>query len=111
MAKKPMGVRSIEDFDIFNFEDNAWRQKAACTGIATSTFFGSPKSDDIAVAKLICKKCSVNADCLKSALTYQYHGVWGNTTEEERNYIFKKILNNDISDLNLKTCSKLVSLF
>ena len=24
---------------------------------------------------------------------------------------FKKILNNDISDLNLKTCSKLVSLF
>ena len=102
MAKKPMGVRSIEDFDIFNFEDNAWRQKAACTGIATSTFFGSPKSDDIAVAKLICKKC---------ALTYQYHGVWGNTTEEERNYIFKKILNNDISDLNLKTCSKLVSLF
>ena len=39
MAKKPMGVRSIEDFDIFNSEDNAWRQKAACTGIATSTFF------------------------------------------------------------------------
>jgi len=56
-----MGVRSIEDFDIFNSTDNAWREKAACKGITTSTFFGSPKSEDIAVAKSICKKCSVNA--------------------------------------------------
>jgi hypothetical protein len=111
MAKKPIGVKSIEDFDIFDFKENAWREKAACTGIATSVFFGSPKSNDIAIAKSICKKCSVNADCLKSALTYQYHGVWGNTTEEERSYIYKKILNNDISNLNLKTSSKLVSMF
>ena len=111
MAKKPTGVKSIEDFDIFNSEENSWRNKAACKGLATSTFFGSPKSNDIANAKAICKKCIVNAHCLKSALTYQYHGVWGNTTEEERNYIFKKILDNDISSLDIKTCSKLVSLF
>mgnify|MGYP000238466770 CR=1 FL=1 len=39
----PKISRSIEDFDIFNSEDNAWRQKAACKGITTSTFFGSPK--------------------------------------------------------------------
>jgi hypothetical protein len=111
MAKKPTGVRSIEDFDIFNSDENSWRNKAACRGVATSVFFGSPKSADIANAKNICKKCTVNAHCLKSALTYQYHGVWGNTTEEERSYIFKKILNNDISLLDLNTCAKLVSLF
>jgi WhiB family transcriptional regulator, redox-sensing transcriptional regulator len=111
MAKKPTGVRSIEDFDIFNSDENSWRNKAACRGVATSVFFGSPKSADIANAKSICNKCTVNAHCLKSALTYQYHGVWGNTTEEERSYIFKKILDNDISLLDLNTCAKLVSLF
>ncbi len=111
MAKKPIGTRSINDFDIFNSVDNGWRNKAACKNIATSIFFGSPKSNDIIKAKSICKKCPVNSDCLKSALTYQYHGVWGNTTDEERNYIFNKILNNDISYLDLKVCSKLVSMF
>lgn len=111
MAKKPTGTRSIEDFDIFNFKDNGWREKAACKNIDTSVFFGSPKSQSISAAKKICKKCSVNSACLKSALTYQYHGVWGNTTEEERSYIIKKILKNDISDIDISTCSKLVSMF
>lgn len=111
MTKKPTGTKSLEDFDIFNFEQNGWRDKAACKNVDTNIFFGSPKSESISVAKKICKKCSVNSACLKSALTYQYHGVWGNTTEDERNYIIKKILKNDLTDLNLSVCSKLVSMF
>ncbi len=111
MTKKPTGTRSIEDFDIFNFADNGWRDKAACKSLDTNIFFGSPKSENISLAKKICKNCSVNAECLKSALTYQYHGVWGNTTEEERNYIIKKMFKNDLTNIDLSTCVKLVFMF
>lgn len=111
MAKKPLGSRSIEDFDIFNVDDNSWRNKAACKGVTTSVFFGSPKSNDIKVAKLICSACPVNAECLQSALTYQYYGVWGNTTEEERSYIIKHILNYDLSQLTVEQSKKILSMF
>jgi hypothetical protein len=73
-------------------------------------FFGSPKSSEINIAKDICKKCPVNSSCLQSALTYQYHGIWGGTTEEERTYIIKKVLNNDLSSLDAKQCKKILSM-
>lgn len=111
MAKKPLGSRSIEDFDIFNSEDNLWRNKAACKGTQTSVFFGSPKSSDIKIAKSICSACPVSSECLKSALIYQYYGVWGNTTEEERSYIIKYILNYDVSQLTIEQSKKIVSMF
>lgn len=111
MAKKPLGSRAIEDFDIFNSDDNSWRVKAACKGVETSTFFGSPKSNDIKVAKSICSACPVSAHCLKSAITYQYYGVWGNTTEDERSYIIKSLLNYDVSNLTLEQSKKFVSMF
>jgi WhiB family redox-sensing transcriptional regulator len=110
MAKKPIGSRSLEDFDIFNRDDNSWRDRASCKGTDTSVFFGSPKSSEINIAKDICKKCPVNSSCLQSALTYQYHGIWGGTTEEERTYIIKKVLNNDLSSLDAKQCKKILSM-
>jgi WhiB family transcriptional regulator, redox-sensing transcriptional regulator len=41
--------------------------------------------DQVAKAKSICAGCQVRQECLGYALaTHQIHGVWGGTSEEER---------------------------
>lgn len=110
MAKKPLGVKPIEDYDIFSSGELVWRSKALCRNnpsFPTSVFFASPKSADIAKAKSLCSTCSVSSHCLQNAIIYQYDGVWGGTTEDERSYIIKSLFNNDVSDLTLDQCKKL----
>lgn len=66
-----------------------WWQAAACRTADPDIFFPvsahGPGEDDIARAKEVCAECRVRRQCLQFALaTHQMHGVWGGTTEEER---------------------------
>jgi WhiB family transcriptional regulator, redox-sensing transcriptional regulator len=66
-----------------------WRSRAACLSADPDLFFpissSGPARDQVAKAKAICAGCQVRQECLKYALTtHQIHGVWGGTSEKER---------------------------
>ena len=111
MSRKIKGSKNFSEFDYSSFQETEWRLKAACRNKETSIFFGSPKSEDIVNAKAVCSSCSVSPQCLMGALQYQYYGVWGNTTEEERSYIVKEIYKNDVTHITLDQCRKIVKMF
>jgi WhiB family redox-sensing transcriptional regulator len=42
-------------------------------------------------AKEICKECPLIKDCLAYALKYDEHGIWGGTTEQDREKIRRSL--------------------
>lgn len=84
------------DFGLFPYQPADWMSKAACRGVATSTFF--PEQGESAVeAKRRClgspddgiPPCPVRLLCLDFAMNHPVRlvGVWGGTTERERHAI------------------------
>jgi WhiB family transcriptional regulator, redox-sensing transcriptional regulator len=70
-------------------DDQRWRQRAACHAATAELFFPvgrtGPAVEQIAAAKSVCRLCPVQLACLRFALTTnQGSGVWGGTSEEER---------------------------
>jgi WhiB family redox-sensing transcriptional regulator len=70
-------------------ERRDWWRAAACQEADPELFFpvaaAGPAVDEIARAKAVCAGCGVRRPCLQYALaTHQLHGVWGGTTEDER---------------------------
>jgi WhiB family redox-sensing transcriptional regulator len=66
-----------------------WRHKAACRKEDPELFFpvgtSGPALEQIAEAKLVCRRCPVVSPCLEWALTSgQDAGVWGGMSEDER---------------------------
>ena len=66
-----------------------WRSAAACRSADPDLFFpisdSGPAAKQAAEAKAICATCRVQRECLAFALrTGQVHGIWGGTTEDER---------------------------
>lgn len=79
----------------FNHED--WRMQARCVDEDTNRFYypdgahKAAKAQIARVAKNICYTCPVVDECKEWAFdTEQEHGIWGATTEEERNIVFKR---------------------
>jgi len=67
----------------------SWESQAACLDSDPDLFFpiapSGPALQQIAQAKAICARCPVRCECLRFALTtHQIHGVWGGTSEEDR---------------------------
>jgi WhiB family redox-sensing transcriptional regulator len=67
-----------------------WRGLGACRDEDPDLFFPissrGPSARQMGVAKAVCGRCHVQRECLHYAMeTRQDHGVWGGTTEEERN--------------------------
>lgn len=66
---------------------------ASCWGIDTDYFF--PQANTITEenrqAKKICSGCIVKQDCLTYALHYKVSGIWGGTSNKERDRIRKKL--------------------
>ena len=70
-------------------ERRDWWRSAACREMDPELFFPvgarGPGAGDIDRAKAVCAGCRVRRQCLQYALaTHQVHGVWGGTTEDER---------------------------
>jgi WhiB family redox-sensing transcriptional regulator len=66
-----------------------WWRSAACREADPELFFPvtahGPGAGDVARAKAVCAACRVRRQCLQYALaTHQLHGVWGGTSEDER---------------------------
>jgi WhiB family redox-sensing transcriptional regulator len=73
-------VRIGEQSDVLSM----LKSRGACKGLNPGLFY-SYNELDIEVAKQICKRCSVSAECLAYALkTKEIFGVWGGTSENER---------------------------
>jgi WhiB family redox-sensing transcriptional regulator len=60
-----------------------WVNAAACAETDPELFFPL-NGETAAVARRICRGCPVRRDCLATALTRHEWGVWGGTTEHER---------------------------
>jgi WhiB family redox-sensing transcriptional regulator len=70
-------------------ERHDWWRWAACREADPELFFpvaaNGPGAREIARAKAVCAGCRVRRQCLQYALaTHQLHGVWGGTSEDER---------------------------
>jgi WhiB family transcriptional regulator, redox-sensing transcriptional regulator len=69
---------------IRTFEDQPWREHAACAGKDPDMFFPG-RGEATAPAKKVCNSCPVKADCLDHALTHrEAFGIWAGTSERER---------------------------
>ncbi|MFZ4585426.1 MAG: WhiB family transcriptional regulator [Acidimicrobiia bacterium] len=65
---------------ILELEPEAWRADARCAdaGAAIAGLFFSEQLDDIAAAKVFCRGCAVQSECLDGALRRREPiGVWG----------------------------------
>jgi WhiB family redox-sensing transcriptional regulator len=70
-------------------EQGDWWRSAACQEADPELFFPvaahGPGARETARAKAVCAACRVRRQCLQYALaTHQLHGVWGGTSEDER---------------------------
>jgi WhiB family redox-sensing transcriptional regulator len=70
-------------------ERRDWWRSAACREMDPELFFPvgarGPGAGETDRAKAVCANCRVRRQCLQYALaTHQMHGVWGGTTEDER---------------------------
>ena len=72
-----------------------WRSRGACLSVDPELFFplssAGPAIEQMNRAKSVCTRCPVCAECLDFALaTRQVHGVWGGTSEDERQRILAR---------------------
>lgn len=77
------GYRShIED------TDTGFKQHGTCLGLHPSMFYLEAQ-DQVGRrrAKAICATCPVRSECFDYALRNNEHGIWGGTTEQEREQI------------------------
>jgi WhiB family transcriptional regulator, redox-sensing transcriptional regulator len=66
-----------------------WREYAECRNEDPELFFPAgttgPAVMQTELAKSVCRRCTVQEQCLRMALsTEQTSGIWGGTTETER---------------------------
>lgn len=104
---KIQGLKQINDTSL---SSTAWKEQASCSSEHTSIFFSTVKSSDTTTALQICKKCPVRADCLLEALQYDYHGVWGGSTYDQRLSITRILLNNSVASLTIDKTTDIVKL-
>lgn len=71
---------------------NDWQPRAACKTAPGEIFFPDDQRHDenLKAAKVYCNMCPVQPQCLDYALTRNELGIWGGTTEPERNRITKR---------------------
>jgi WhiB family transcriptional regulator, redox-sensing transcriptional regulator len=61
-----------------------WAASAACRDADTALFFASDELS-MAIARRLCRRCPVRAECQAYALAFHdVTGVWGGLTEAER---------------------------
>jgi len=65
--------------------DARWQDQAACKGMNSELFFMTDDGQPHPTARAVCEGCPVRLDCLNYAQRTRSVGVWGGTTEEDRN--------------------------
>jgi WhiB family redox-sensing transcriptional regulator len=68
----------------------AWMAQGQCRSTNTDSFFPS-HSLGVEAAQRLCAECPVRSECLDYALLHRIdHGVWGGTSERERQRIIRQ---------------------
>lgn len=67
-----------------------WDQ-ANCRGLEVSTFFLERGKRSTNATK-ICSACSIKSECLQYACYYKEKGIWGGTTDDEREMLKRWIV-------------------
>lgn len=89
-----------------------WFDKAACKDYPSEIFYadGEDKDEDAkreAMAKVICKKCPVAAECLMHAIRKdEKYGVWGSFAPKERKNLIQLFT---MSKINIDLCKSIVN--
>ena len=74
-----MSLSSIDHF----VEQDEWFASAECLGADPEIFYVE-KGGSSAEAKVICKECPVEEECLEYAIEHhEHHGVWGGRSQPE----------------------------
>jgi WhiB family redox-sensing transcriptional regulator len=82
--------RNIIEGDLPTFHVPDWMQNGACVTIGGDMWF--PESTPHKAAFQICNTCPVQPLCLDYAITTnQRHGIWGGTTEADRERMRKQV--------------------
>lgn len=81
-----------EDYEILPEVRNPeeWKQNGACLGLDVSLFYPDPTGDgvkDAMAAKKVCASCPVRLDCLTYGVHHEKYGIWGGTSERQRQRI------------------------
>lgn len=106
-SSKILGLKALEDLSL---QSTAWKDKASCSSKETTIFFSALKSPETYQALIICKQCPVRNHCLLESIQYDYQGIWGGSTYEQRSNIVKILLNNYVGSLTLDQCDKLIAI-
>lgn len=61
-----------------------WMAQGAYADELTARFFAGPSSKQAARAIDVCRRCRVRRACLAFALEHDERGIWGGTTDRER---------------------------
>lgn len=89
-----------------------WKSKAACKESTPEFFYCDSPDKSInlkreSIAKNICRKCPVAAECLFDAISRkELYGIWGSFGPKERNTIVNLFKEDSI---DVKTCRDLVN--
>lgn len=76
-----------------------WRSQANCNNVESEVFFPPQiTTDSVHKAFSYCRPCLVKTECLHLAVVYSYEGIWGHSTQGQRNYILKTVFDNNITD-------------
>lgn len=91
-----MKAGRFADSHALSYDDapRSWRDQAACKGIDTELFYpvsqGTVGQAQVEEAKAFCRRCVVREACLAAALERREPGVWGGTSEDERDEIRRR---------------------
>lgn len=83
--------------------DVSWTERAACLDEDPDLFFPvgttGPAVAQALRAKAVCARCPVASPCLQHAVTTgQRTGVWGGTTEDEREALRRRLARDRTED-------------
>lgn len=87
-AKAAARDDALPVIDLAALATQEWRQRAACRLVPDGQrwIFWPGKGDPqaIAAARTVCSSCPVATDCVAHAVAAGEHGVWGGTTDKDR---------------------------
>lgn len=70
----------------------SWQDQGECVGKDPQIFFQDERDGSYSreAYKAICAVCPVQAECLNTAILYNFDGVWGGTTDVERRHRYDR---------------------
>lgn len=88
----------------------SWKDQALCKNDSLNLFFSPPKSPESNAALKICKECPVRDHCLLEGFQYNYDGIWGGSTFDQRNVIARMFLDNYVGQITLEQAQDLLEI-